>query len=111
MMWSNGMGWGGWLHGAGHWWFWALVVLAVVALFADPRPGDDPHRARTRMQILDERFARGEIDADEYRAPTCCALRTSAPPSLEPAAPPEDTTEHVRRSAAGLLRSAPPSGP
>ncbi|MFQ6171314.1 SHOCT domain-containing protein [Oryzobacter sp. R7] len=72
MMWSNGMGWGGWLLMAlttiG---FWALVVFGVVALFRGTRPGrpDDPDgRGHRAEQILDERFARGEIDADEYRA-------------------------------------------
>ena len=73
MMWSNGMGWGGWLLMAlttvG---FWALVVFGVVALFrgtgSAPGRGDDRqvpgHQAD---RILEERFARGEIDADEYR--------------------------------------------
>ncbi len=69
--WHDGMGWGGWIvmtltMVA----FWSLVVLGVIAIFrgnpsgrADRTPGErDPQR------ILDERFARGEIDADEYRA-------------------------------------------
>ena len=72
MMWTNGMGWGGWLlmslTTVG---FWALVVFGVVALFrgtrdADRSAGRRPERDADR--ILDERFARGEIDLDEYRA-------------------------------------------
>ena len=70
-MWGNGMGWGAWLLMAlttvG---FWALVVVGIVALFrgtstAGPSERDHQHGAR---QILDERFARGEIDVDEYRS-------------------------------------------
>ena len=70
-MWGNGMGWGGWLlmtltMVA----FWAVVVFGIVALFrgtgeAVPRGGS---HQRDALQILDERFARGEIDAEEYRS-------------------------------------------
>ncbi|PND53000.1 hypothetical protein CQZ88_05650 [Rhodococcus sp. ENV425] len=70
-MWGlSQMSWGGWivmsliLLG-----FWALVVYGIAALFhtdrrlAEPGTGaDDP------LQILAARFARGEIDADEYQA-------------------------------------------
>lgn len=73
MMWGygNGMGWGGWLlmsliMVA----FWALVIFGIVALFRGTRdPGTrDRRMERGPQQILDERFARGEIDAEEYRA-------------------------------------------
>ena len=71
MMWGNGMGWAAWLlmtlTTVG---FWALVVFGIVALFrgsggAGPRDRDHGRDAR---QILDERFARGEIDAEEYHS-------------------------------------------
>ena len=72
MMWSNyNMGWGGWIvMTLAMVAFWALLVFAVIAIFrgtqnagpAVPNPGRDP------MEILDERFARGEIDADDYHA-------------------------------------------
>ena len=71
MMWNYGMGWGGWLlMSATMVGFWALVVFGIVALFrgggssAPPagRQGDDE-----AQHILDERFARGDIDAEEYR--------------------------------------------
>lgn len=69
MMWSNGMGWVDWLlmiltMVA----LWALVTFGILALFrgtSDPgvvQPGHDPDR------VLDEEFARGRIDAEEYRA-------------------------------------------
>lgn len=59
----------GWHHG--HWWvvfpiFWLLLVVIVVAFFWRRKRcasdgGDSPRR------ILAERFARGEIDGEEYR--------------------------------------------
>ena len=71
MMWGNGMGWGGWLlmtltTVA----FWAVVVFGIVALFrGSGGPGSrDGRRDGDARRILDERFARGEIDAEEYRS-------------------------------------------
>jgi putative membrane protein len=66
------MGWGGWLlMSVTALAFWALVVFAVIALFRGGR-SDTPPRSRAQErdadQILDMRFARGEIDADEYHA-------------------------------------------
>lgn len=71
MMWGYGTGWGGWvLMTLVMVVFWALVIFGIVALFRGPaRPG--PCRADAggdAQRILDERFARGEIDADEYRS-------------------------------------------
>lgn len=66
----DGMGWGGWLVMAvGMVAFWALVVWAVVAIFRSTQSaagGESAHREP--LDILDERFARGEIDETEYRA-------------------------------------------
>ena len=50
--------------------FWALVVFGVVAIFQDnsdagPRPAT---ARRDPMESLEERFARGEINVDEYHA-------------------------------------------
>ncbi|EAP98718.1 hypothetical protein JNB_01080 [Janibacter sp. HTCC2649] len=71
MMWNDGMGWTGWLlMSLTAIAFWALVVVAVVALFRGTR--SDPQQVRDgsdeARRILDQRFARGEIDTDEYRA-------------------------------------------
>lgn len=71
MWWHNGMGWGGWIVMtltlvA----FWSLVVFVVIAIFrgdSDSRPGYGAERP-TPSQILDERFARGDIGVDEYHA-------------------------------------------
>ena len=69
-----GWGWGGWiLMGVVMVVFWAvvitLVVLAVRYLSADrgTRPAP-PASAQSRAEdLLAERFARGEIDDEEYR--------------------------------------------
>lgn len=73
---GNGMGWAGWLlMSLTMVAFWGLVIVAVVAVFrgmsrsrdqGGPGHGGDAHQDPN--QILDERFARGEIDAEEYRA-------------------------------------------
>ncbi|HSE07836.1 MAG TPA: hypothetical protein VLB29_04150 [Nocardioidaceae bacterium] len=68
---GDGMGWGGWIAMTlAMVAFWGLVVFAVVAIFrgvgtSDQRSGE--HRPDP-MTILEERFARGEIDAEELRA-------------------------------------------
>ncbi|HLQ54294.1 MAG TPA: hypothetical protein VK162_08480 [Streptosporangiaceae bacterium] len=50
--------------------FWGLLIWAVYALVvsATRKPDDDRRpRADSAARILDERLARGEIDAEEYR--------------------------------------------
>ena len=71
MMWGPGFGFGYGMGGFG-WIFMLLVVGVVVALLLgayrqvrDDRHGGPVLRPRPR-DILDERYARGEIDADEY---------------------------------------------
>jgi len=71
MWWNNGLGWGGWIvmtltMVA----FWSLVVFGVIAIFRGDRERRSvrPPGERDPEQILDERFARGEIDRDEYEA-------------------------------------------
>lgn len=75
---TNGY-WGGMGMGMGWGWLFGLLLLAgVVALIVlvvrlttdgrpsadrDPQTGTGQHRARA---ILDERYARGEIDTTEY---------------------------------------------
>lgn len=74
---GNGWGWGAWLVMALMMVaFWGLLIVGLVALVryvggprdgahvkpAGPAPG--PDRAQ---DVLAERFARGEIDEDEYR--------------------------------------------
>ena len=77
MGWYSGWGWGGWLGMSLLMLaFWGLVAVGVVALVRTVRRDDQPRSAEQPMRvsapdahardILDERFARGEIDADEY---------------------------------------------
>ena len=54
--------------------FWALVIVAIVLLVrhfgrAGQQPGPAPHAppTTTAEQLLAERFARGDIDEEEYR--------------------------------------------
>ncbi len=70
-----------WFWGGGvHWWGWLLGTIAMVAFWGlviwaiwyfvtavARRPEDRPHGSSDPKAILDERLARGEIDAEEYR--------------------------------------------
>jgi putative membrane protein len=76
MMFWNGGGWSFWevaLMWVGMIAFWGLLIWAVYALVTSairrpgPEPGGGEHRGDDAQRILDQRLARGEIDADEYR--------------------------------------------
>ena len=76
MMFWNGGGWPFWevaLIWIGMIAFWGLLIWAVYALITSVtrRPGPqnqgEGRRAEDALRIVDERLARGEIDADEYR--------------------------------------------
>lgn len=77
MMWygGTGWGWGGWFMMAAMMVvFWGLVIAAGFAAVRylspnnPPRPGATDALERKRAEdILAERYARGEIDDDEYR--------------------------------------------
>ena len=58
---------GGWMFGGGLsmllWWL--PVVLIVVAIYAFARPGQGT-RDKSALDILKERYARGEIEKDEF---------------------------------------------
>jgi len=83
---GHGMGWA-WGWGLMMFVFWALVVVAVVLLIrhfsrAGGRPPSGPHSYGTpppsAEQLLAERYARGEIDDEEYRR-RLATLRGEAP--------------------------------
>lgn len=68
MFWQAAVMWGGMVV------FWGLVIWAVYALVtssrrSSDRPGreDLPRRDEDPRRILDQRLARGEIDAEEYQ--------------------------------------------
>lgn len=68
MMWDScGNGW--WGYGAGLFTmlFIALIVVGIVLLMRSPRERrEERGRGSRALELLDERFARGEIDAQEY---------------------------------------------
>ncbi|QIY53580.1 hypothetical protein HEP86_02610 [Streptomyces sp. RPA4-5] len=82
MMWyDGGWGWGGWfIMAIVMVLFWALVIAGVVALVryltsghhghpgGPPPPSNEAGGVSRRAEdLLAERFARGEIDEDEYK--------------------------------------------
>jgi putative membrane protein len=74
----DGAGWGGWLvMTIAMLAFWALVVVAVVVLFRGSKSsGQESSPHQDPMDTLNQRFARGEIDEDEYHARSA-VLRSS----------------------------------
>lgn len=64
-----GTGWGSWL-GMGLFWLVLLGVIlyAVVRLLPSGRSSDGGRGAESPAEILDRRFARGEIDVETYQA-------------------------------------------
>jgi putative membrane protein len=77
MMWDYG--WGGWMMGPGMMLiFLVLAVVLVVVLVRwltglghggphTPHGGGSPSGGPSALEILEQRFARGEIDEDEFR--------------------------------------------
>ena len=63
-----GMGGAGWIF-MGLFWIVVigLIVWAVVALLPGNRSGGGPPRAQGPREILDRRYALGEIDTEQYR--------------------------------------------
>jgi putative membrane protein len=72
-----GSGWGGWvgsgygIPGVGMILVWVVVIaLAVLVVRAIAGSGkdtsSDPGKGKTALQILEERYARGEIEHEEF---------------------------------------------
>ncbi|MDQ2790907.1 MAG: hypothetical protein DLM60_04070 [Pseudonocardiales bacterium] len=87
MMWWYGHGMSGWgyaLMTASMVLFWALVIFGVVALVRYLGRGEGPTASRpTPEQVLAERFARGDIDEQEYHR-RLDALRDRPRPLVKP---------------------------
>ena len=75
-MWHDGgIGWGGWMVMTIMMLvFWGLLIFGGVALWqttrrdAAPREaGPDAAGTNDAERLLDERFARGEVDVDDYQ--------------------------------------------
>ncbi|MQA87440.1 MAG: hypothetical protein GEV03_23145 [Streptosporangiales bacterium] len=73
MFWGQGMSWWGYLlMSLNTLVIWGLIIAAAVALVrylsrAPERSAPRPPHQSTPEQVLAERFARGEIDEEEYR--------------------------------------------
>jgi putative membrane protein len=67
------MDYGNMMDGGGGWWVWGTlmmvvaiaVIVLVVWLIVRNSPGDSRQSSSAR-DILSERYARGEIDSEEY---------------------------------------------
>ena len=64
--WDGGWGWGGMI---GMSLFWILIVVAIVALVRGLWGGgasSERRQEKTALDILKERYARGEIEREEF---------------------------------------------
>jgi putative membrane protein len=75
MYWNDGWGWGAWIAmGFMMLLFWGVIAAVVLLLVRPPGRHDEatpppkPPSEDEASRILDARFARGEIDEQEYRA-------------------------------------------
>ena len=60
---------GGWM-GTGMWVFWILLIVVIVLLVRALGSGGSaapPPRQETPLEILKARYARGEIDDEEFQ--------------------------------------------
>ena len=56
-------------YGGGMMWiFWVLIIGALIwfVAFATRRGGDSSRHEKSAIEILQERYARGEIDREEF---------------------------------------------
>jgi putative membrane protein len=60
-------GWHGYAGGM-MWIFWILIIVAIIGLagFVTRRSSDHSALEKSAMEILKERYARGEIDREEF---------------------------------------------
>ncbi len=69
-MWHMGDGWGWWMVVGWLWMlvFWGIISWAVYAMVTrlGDRSGGGSHSEPTAVEILERRYARGEISADEF---------------------------------------------
>lgn len=79
-MWHIGDGWGWWMVMGWLWMavFWGLIIWAVSALLsrAGDRGRDGDGREASALEILDRRYARGELSDAEFEAMRERVLRT-----------------------------------
>ena len=74
MWWYDGhAGWGGWVvMSLVMLAFWSILIAAIVVIVkawhgdGATKPGGPAQEPEDGLRVLDERFARGEIDVEEY---------------------------------------------
>lgn len=67
MMWEYGMGWGwGWLGMALFWLVPISLILVAIKYLAGRNSGGDGGKSGKALEVLEERYARGEIGRDEF---------------------------------------------
>lgn len=66
-MWSGDFGWHYGLMGFGGLLFWGLVIVAIIFALRGHRCGHQRSVGKTALDILKERYARGEIGDEEFR--------------------------------------------
>ncbi|QUW85836.1 SHOCT domain-containing protein (plasmid) [Streptomyces mirabilis] len=81
----NVSGWGWFTMSVGMVLFWAVIIGVGVLLYralSNPLGRTDVHAPPGRIpeQLLAERFARGEIDEDEYRQRLAALHEAPSPP-------------------------------
>ena len=69
--WGMMGGWGGYGFGLVHMAVWIVVVIAIIGgivgmVRSMSRAGDMPARRSPGLDVLEERYARGEINRDEF---------------------------------------------
>ncbi|MEN8171163.1 MAG: SHOCT domain-containing protein [Pseudomonadota bacterium] len=57
-----GMGFGGGFM----WLFWIILIVVIVILVRSASGSSGEKRVRTALEILEERYARGEIEKEEF---------------------------------------------
>ncbi|MEU4842068.1 SHOCT domain-containing protein [Nocardia testacea] len=68
MGWAGDVGWAGWtVMAVGMLAFWTVVIYLVATLLGPDRGAARP-RDSDPLRLLESRFARGDIDADEFVA-------------------------------------------
>jgi putative membrane protein len=73
MYWNDGWGWGAWIAmGFMMLLFWGVIAAVVYLLVRPPGRREEPRAPKPPSEdeatrILDARFARGEIDEQEYQ--------------------------------------------
>ena len=63
MMWGYGFGWMNWLMMLSMWVLFVVGVVSLVRMLRTPAEGGGVPSAR---RILDERFASGDLSAEDY---------------------------------------------